>query len=597
MAGFTIHFFICNIFISIIICIILFARRIFYKKWPARLKYNLWFILTILFAAPFLKLKTDSFLHFFEKFNNIKNQFNHSTGKNAQTAKDMLLSGSPGWINDFNMSEANNIIPVLNAVLSCIWFAGTFVMLLLFARAAIHLCKLKQSAMPLQNKKVYNLYQMCLNEMGIKRKIPVFSTAFLKSPVLSGFINPQIYLPIHLISEYNAKDMRFMLLHELQHYRHKDALMNFIINVICIIYWFNPLVWFVLKEIRTDREIACDTSVLQMLDKDEYIHYGHTLINLAEKISLAPFPFTTGISGNIKQTRKRIINIANYKPLPLRKKIYSIATYILTAIIILASVPFLSIKASGKDYYNFSERNISYINLDSQFNGYNGSFVLYDINSGIWTIYNMENATKRTPPASTYKIYSALNALETGIINPGQTQISWDGRHHYYNTWNKDQTLKTAMQNSVTWYFQELDKKAGLSSIRKFIQKTGYGNQYVTGDTSSYWLNSSLKISPVEQVIMLRKLYNNEFNFSEENIETVKNAIHLYSGTEGSFYGKTGTEESKQQNISGWFTGFIEKPGNTYFFATNIQGEHDITGPVATELTFSILSDLKIWNR
>ena len=232
MAGFTIHFFICNIFISIIICIILFARRIFYKKWPARLKYNLWFILTILFAAPFLKLKTDSFLHFFEKFNNIKNQFNHSTGKNAQTAKDMLLSGSPGWINDFNMSEANNIIPVLNAVLSCIWFAGTFVMLLLFARAAIHLCKLKQSAMPLQNKKVYNLYQMCLNEMGIKRKIPVFSTAFLKSPVLSGFINPQIYLPIHLISEYNAKDMRFMLLHELQHYRHKDALMNFIINVI-----------------------------------------------------------------------------------------------------------------------------------------------------------------------------------------------------------------------------------------------------------------------------------------------------------------------------------------------------------------------------
>lgn len=595
MAGFTIHFFICNIFISIIICIILFARRIFYKKWPARLKYNLWLILTALFAAPFIKLNTGSFFHFFGKFK-INNMFNPGAGKNTQAAQSTLLSGSPGWINDFNMSDANNIMPVLNKVLACIWYAGIFVMLFLFAKAAIHLFWLKKSAMPLQNKEVYNLYQMCLNELGIKRKIPVFSTAFLKSPVLSGFVNPQIYLPIHLISEYNAKEMRFMVLHELQHYKHKDALINSIMNIICILYWFNPFVWFVLKEMRTDREIACDTSVLQMLDKNDYIHYGNALINLAEKISLNPFPFTTGISSNMEQTKKRIINIANYKPLSLKKKIYSTATYILTAILLLAFVPVLSIKAQGNGYYNFTGENISYINLDSQFNGYNGSFVLYNTNSGIWQIYNIKNATKRLPPASTYKIYSALNALETGIIMPGKTKIPWDGKKHYYNTWNKDQTLKTAMQNSVTWYFQELDKKAGLSSVRNFIKKTGYGNQYVTGDTSSYWLNSSLKISPVEQVIMLRKLYKNEFNFSPENIETVKNAICLYSGTQGSFYGKTGTEESEHENISGWFTGFIEKPGNTYFFATNIQGRHNITGPVATELTFSILSDLKIWN-
>ncbi len=115
--------------------------------------------------------------------------------------------------------------------------------------------------MPLQNQEVYKLYLACLKEAGIKRKIPVFSTAFLKSPVLSGFIRPQIYLPIHLISEYNPSDMRFMLLHELQHYKHKDLLFNAIINIAGIIYWFNPLVWLAIKEIRTDREIACDTSV------------------------------------------------------------------------------------------------------------------------------------------------------------------------------------------------------------------------------------------------------------------------------------------------------------------------------------------------
>ena len=62
--------------------------------------------------------------------------------------------------------------------------------------------------------------------------------------------------------------MRFMLLHELQHYKHKDLLFNVIMNIAGIVYWFNPFVWLAIKEIRTDREIACDTSVLQMLNKD-----------------------------------------------------------------------------------------------------------------------------------------------------------------------------------------------------------------------------------------------------------------------------------------------------------------------------------------
>lgn len=55
--------------------------------------------------------------------------------------------------------------------------------------------------------------------------------------------------------------------------------------------------------------------------------------------------------------------------------------------------------------------------------------------------------------------------------------------------------LESAMQNSVTWYFQALDQQTNLSSIKKYVQEIGYGNQIVEGDASSYWINSSLKIS------------------------------------------------------------------------------------------------------
>ena len=96
---------------------------------------------------------------------------------------------------------------------------------------------------------------------------------------------------------------------------------------------------------------------------------------------------------------------------------------------------------------------------------------------------------------------------------------------------------------------------------------------------------------------MLQKLYDNEFQFAPETIETVKNSICLFSTAEGTVYGKTGTEASDGRNVSGWFVGFLEKDGHTYFFATNIQKDDDATSAVATELTFSILSDLAIWNQ
>ena len=171
-----------------------------------------------------------------------------------------------------------------------------------------------KSALPLQSQEVCCLFHECLTEMGIRKTIPVYSTAFLKSPVTTGFINPRIFLPIHLISDFHPRNMRFILLHELQHCRQKDALTGHLINLASILYWFNPAVWYALAKMRTEREIACDAAVLQLLQKEDYIAYGNTLINFAERISLTPFPFAAGFGGNINQLQQRILHIAEYQP-------------------------------------------------------------------------------------------------------------------------------------------------------------------------------------------------------------------------------------------------------------------------------------------
>jgi len=598
VAEFMIQFFICNIFISIIIGILLLAKRLLKNSLTSRMQYNLWYLLLSLLAVPFIPVQPIRFLQIFAWFGNFKNASSSPIGDMINETAPTNQSVTANWMNDFSISVSRRTPSTIGLILFILWCIGIFIMILLITKSMLRFHNMKNSALPLQNPAVRTLYYECLDEMHIKKPIPIYSTAFLKSPIIAGLLKPCIYMPIHLISDYNANDIKYMLMHELGHYKHKDALVNYLMNIIGVLYWFHPLVWYSLKEMKNDREVACDTSVLKLLDEGDYEDYGNTLINFAEKVSLTPFPFSTGISGNMKQMQKRILNIANYHPASFRKTLHSAALYIIIAFLLLGTAPFLSTQASENNRYYFNEANhtVTYIDLNDVFEGYNGSFVLYDAAEDSWQIYNKEYATARISPASTFKIYSALFSLESGIISPEQSLIPWNGQNYMYDLWNADQTLESAMQNSVTWYFQALDQQSSLPSIKEYVKEIGYGNQLVEGDISSYWINSALKISPVEQVEMLTKLYYNQFGFTPENIKAVKDSIRLYSMDEGILSGKTGTEEIDGLNTSGWFIGYVERDNHTYFFATNIQSDKLASGPLATELTFSILSDLNLWN-
>lgn len=598
MAEFMIRFLICNIFISVIIGILLLVKRLLGNHLTSRMHYNLWYLLLGLLAVPFIPVQPIHFLQIFTWFNSLKNTSISPIERMMNGTAAQSQPNTVDWMNDFSISVSRKTPLVIGLILCILWGIGILIMIALMIRSMLHFINIKNSALPLQDQAVRRLYHDCLDEMHITKTIPVYSTAFLRSPVIVGLFKPCIYLPIHLISDHNADDIRYMLMHELEHYRYKDALANYFMNMIGVLYWFNPFVWYSLKEMKNDREIACDSSVLKLLDEDAYEAYGNTLINFAEKVSLTSFPFTTGISGSMKQMQRRVLNIANYRPASFRKKLHSTLAYIVIAVSLSGAAPILSIQAAENNrcYFNEADRNITYIDLSDVFEGYNGSFVLYDAAEDSWLIYNKEYATTRIPPASTFKIYSALFGLESGVITPERSLIPWNGQIYKYDSWNADQTLGSAMQNSVTWYFQTLDQQASLSSIKEYVQEIGYGNQRIEGDTSSYWINSFLKISPVEQIEMLKKLYYNQLGFSPENIKAIKDSIRLYSADNDTLSGKTGTEEVNGKNTSGWFIGYIERGSHTYFFATNIQSEESASGPLAAELTFSVLSDLKLWN-
>ena len=597
MANFMIRFLICNVFISGIIIILLISKLIFKNNLSSRMQYNLWLLLLGLLAVPFIPFRLVSFPQISSWLRSVRNYSASHADVGAHNVMDTGLSGTTNWMNNFALSVNKDTPSVTGYILLGIWIVGMLAMMILIIKSSLRLRTIKRSALSLQNPEVRRLYNKCLNEMKIARNIPVYSTAFLKSPIIVGLLKPCIYLPIHLISDYHESDMRYMLLHELQHYRHKDALANYLMNFVGVLYWFNPFVWFALREMRNDREIACDTSVLKMLEADDYEDYGNTLINFVEKVSSSPFPFASSLSGNMKQMKRRIINIASYEKPTFYKKLKGLTAFILIAVLILGLTPFISTYAADESRYQWksSSENISYVDFSKYFGKYEGSFVLYDLENDIWSIHDIEHATLRVAPDSTYKIYDALFGLEEGVITPEDSFIAWNGKNYPFETWNSDQTLQSAMTSSVNWYFQAIDEQLASTNIRNYIQQIGYGNENVSDRLSTYWLESSLKISPVEQVKLLTKLQNNSLGFSSENINAVKDAICLSSSDAGTFYGKTGTGRVDGQDVNGWFIGYIETADNTYFFATNIGADSDATGGNATEITMSILSDMNIW--
>jgi beta-lactamase class D len=228
--------------------------------------------------------------------------------------------------------------------------------------------------------------------------------------------------------------------------------------------------------------------------------------------------------------------------------------------------------------------------LKSNFQGFTGAFVLYDLNLKRYIRYNPERCAERFIPASTFKIMNSLIGLETGVIPDADYVIKWDGTKYDIPAWNQDHTLRTAIQNSVVWYYQELARRVGEKRMQEYVDAARYGNQDISGKIDTFWLEGGLRISAEEQVEFLKRLYKGELPFSQRSMNIVKEILVLEKTETYQLSGKTGSGQRITPHES-WFVGYLETKGNVYFFATNIEGS-DGSGDKAREIAQNILQNL-----
>ena len=221
--------------------------------------------------------------------------------------------------------------------------------------------------------------------------------------------------------------------------------------------------------------------------------------------------------------------------------------------------------------------------------GLEGTFVLQKLNSDTTRVYNSNRSIKQYLPASTFKILNSLISLETKAIKNENEIIKWDGVQRFYDKWNMDQSLQSALKYSCVWFYQELARRIGEEKMQYYLDTVKYGNSKIGSEIDIFWLEGELRISAIEQIEFLNKFLNNDLPFSDQNFEIVKGIMLVDSTDNYKLYAKTGWTARVHEQI-GWYVGFLERNTEIWVFAMNIDIKEDKDSKFREELTRKILS-------
>ena len=207
-----------------------------------------------------------------------------------------------------------------------------------------------------------------------------------------------------------------------------------------------------------------------------------------------------------------------------------------------------------------------------------GCFALMNNATGKFTVYNLSRYRDSAyQPASTFKIVNSLIGLQTGKIVNDSMVIKWDGVKRWKEDWNKDLTMYEAFRVSSLPYYQEVARRIGKDTMQLWLDSLKYGAKSDTDKVviktaiDSFWIDNSLKVTPDQQLGLVKKLYFDQLPFFKTYQEMVKRAMLFEDKPNYRLGYKTGWGHKENGNAIGWITGWIEENNHPYFFVLNIE--------------------------
>jgi beta-lactamase class D len=243
------------------------------------------------------------------------------------------------------------------------------------------------------------------------------------------------------------------------------------------------------------------------------------------------------------------------------------------------------------------------------FAGRDGCFELYDLKTKTLVARSDSGrCAERTSPCSTFKVPLALMAFDAGILTDETSSMKWDGTRSSRDAWNRDQTAATWMRDSVVWFSQRLTPLLGMEKVKAYLARFDYGNQDMSGGLTTAWLESSLLISPDEQMKFWQRFWNEELPVSKHAFDMTKKITFVDTSRSGwTLHGKTGSgsfgpdrSNRKAQLWLGWFVGHVAKGDLEYVFVCRYtdrvpSGDDRPPGWIARDIAKEILAKLGVY--
>ncbi|HDC3065905.1 TPA: beta-lactam sensor/signal transducer BlaR1 [Staphylococcus aureus] len=569
-----------------IFLLLLFFRYILKRYFNYMLNYKVWYLTLLAGLIPFIPIKFSFF-----KFNNLNNQEptvesnSHNLNPNINTTKPVHEFTTD--IHKFNWDSIDNICTV-------IWIVLVIILSFKFLNSLLYLKYLKKQSLYLNEKEKDKINKILFNHQ-YKRNIVIRKAESIHSPITFWYGKYIILIPSLYFKSINEKKLKYIILHEYAHAKNRDTLHLIIFHIFSIAMSYNPLIQIVKRKMIHDNEVEADRFVLNNINKNEFKSYAEAIMDSVLKTSFFNKNILShSFNGKKSLLKRRLINIKEGN-LKKQSKLILIFICIFTFFIMIIQSQFL-MGQSLTDYNYKKPLQSDYQILDESknFGSNSGSFVMYSMKKDKYYIYNEKESRKRYSPDSTYKIYLALFGLDRHIISDKNSRMSWNHNHYPFDSWNKDQDLNTAIQNSVNWYFERISNQLSKNYTSDQLKQLNYGNKNL-GSYKAYWLEDSLKISNLEQVIVLKNMMEQNNHFSKNEKKQLSSSLLIRKNENYELYGKTGTGIVNGKYNNGWFVGYVITNHDKYYFSTHLSDEK-ASGENAKFINEKILKEMGVLN-
>ncbi len=200
------------------------------------------------------------------------------------------------------------------AILGVAWIIGAIFIAIKLMRSSFQLSRRFRMASSITTPEVLRVLDHCRSQIGLRRTVGLHESSLLATPAVQGVWRPRLLLPAGFADRFSEPELRFVFLHELAHVQRHDLAVNWLVAVLQMVHWFNPLLWWGFARWHADRELACDAAVLEAIGAECKQDYSRTILHLLESQVLHPAaPGVAGILEDRHELKHRITMILGFQ--------------------------------------------------------------------------------------------------------------------------------------------------------------------------------------------------------------------------------------------------------------------------------------------